>query len=237
MKHKVWSLVSSRVGRSVIAVVVVLLAGVGAVNLDARSPRERADAWAASHTNALPTSLAELAAYPADYQKAIRRALPPAAQSRLWREQLTYVLQHEPLNNEQQSFLEQTIAMATPESFEPNRPIPEVCPEIARLFPDEALRTKITQLGAVAVPARSVSSTLAALRTTVANAVDLHARVKGCDCRGLGICECGLLVACVDSSTCAATNDCGCIWAGPCDKICETATLFRAPAPTPTTVK
>src|SRR6476619_4307432 len=129
---KIWTLVSSRTGRSAAAVLVVVLAGVGAVNLDRRTERERAGAWANSHVSALPKSLAQLAAYPEDYRKAIFKAMPAADKSRLWREQLQIVLDREPLDNEQRTFIEKTIALATPLSFEPNQPTPEVCPEIAR---------------------------------------------------------------------------------------------------------
>src|SRR5262245_17043656 len=111
---KFWSLVSSRRGRSAVAVLAVLVAGVGAVNLDHRTERERANAWVKSHPNALPKSLAELAAFPEDYRKAIFKALPAADKSRMWREQLQTVLDREMLTNEQRSFIEQTIVQAEP---------------------------------------------------------------------------------------------------------------------------
>lgn len=215
----VWTLISSRNVRSVAAIAVVLLAGVGAVNLDQRSDRDRAGAWADSHKSALPKTLAQLAAYPEDYRKAIFHAMPAADKSRMWREQLQTVLDRETLNNEQRTFIEKTIALATPASFEPNQPTPEVCPDIARLFTDPDLRDKVTKLGAVAPPSRTVWSTVATASQTMHRAVGLNARRMKCECRGLGLCECGLTEACV--GTCEATQDCGCIWSGTCTGYCE----------------
>ena len=218
---KIWSLVSSRTGRSVAAFLVVVLAGIGAVNLDHRTERERAGVWAKSHASALPKSLAQLAAYPEDYRKAIFKAMPAADKSRMWREQLQVVLDRETLNNEQRTFIEKTMALATPASFEPNQPTPEVCPDIARLFTDPDLRAKVTKLGTVTPPSRTLWSTIANASQTIHQTVGLNARGFKCDCRGLGLCECGLTEACISTGGCEQTEDCGCIWSGTCDKYCE----------------
>ena len=218
---KMWSLVSSRTGRSVAAVLVVALAGIGAVNLDRRTESERAGAWAKSHARALPKTLAQLAAYPEDYRKAIFTAMPAADKSRMWREQLQIVLDRETLDNGQRTFLEKTIALATPASFEPNQPTPEVCPDIARLFTNPDLRAKVTKLGSFAPPSRGVWSTVANVTQTIHRAVGLNARQINCDCRGLGLCECGLTEACTAAGGCNRTENCGCIWSGTCDKYCE----------------
>lgn len=225
--QKIWTRISSRNGRSVAAVLVVLVAGIGAVNLDQRTERARAGAWANSHASALPKSLAQLAAYPEDYRKAIFKAMPAADKSRMWREQLQIVLDREPLDNEQRTFVEKTIALATPASFEPNQPTPEVCPDIARLFTDPDLRAKVTKLGTITPPARSVWSTVANASQTIHRAVGLNARGFKCDCRGLGLCECGLTEACISTGGCEQTEDCGCIWSGTCDKYCEAQVLLN----------
>ena len=209
------------------AVVIVLLAGIGAVNLDQRTERARAGAWASSHQSSLPKSLAQLAAYPEDYRKAIFQTMPAADKSRMWREQLQIVLDREALDNEQRTFIEKTIALATPASFEPNQPTPEVCPDIARLFTDPSLRAKVTKLGSVTPPARGVWSTVANMSQTVHRAVGLNARNLKCDCRGLGLCECGLTEACIADGGCDRTEDCGCIWSGTCDKYCEATVMLN----------
>jgi hypothetical protein len=224
---KIWSFVSSRTGRSVGAALIVVLAGIGAVNLDQRSDRARAGAWADSHVNALPKSLAQLAAYPEDYRKAIFHAMPAAEKSRLWREQLQIVLDRETLDNEQRTFIEKTIALATPVSFEPNQPTPEVCPDIARLFTDPGLRAKVTKLGSFTPPSRTVWSTVANVSQKIHQTVGLTARGFKCDCRGLGLCECGLTEACISEGGCEQTQDCGCIWSGTCDKYCEAPILLN----------
>jgi hypothetical protein len=218
---KLWSLASSRTGRSVAACLVVLSAAIGAVNLDHRTERQRAGVWANSHVNALPKSLAQLAAYPEDYRKAIFKAMPAADKSRMWREQLQAVLDRETLDNEQRTFIEKTMALATPASFEPNQPTPEVCPDIARLFTDPDLRAKVTKLGTVTPPARSMWSTVATVSETIHRTVGLNAGGFKCDCRGLGLCECGLTEACISTGGCEQSDDCGCIWSGTCDKYCE----------------
>jgi hypothetical protein len=221
----VWSLISSRAGRVVLSIVTLGVVTVAAVNFDRRSESKRAEDFAASHAGSLPTTLAELAAYPQAYRKAITRALPLAEQSRLWREQLTLVSQDPSLTNEQRTFVEKVITMATPESFDPSMPTPEVCPEVAALFADPALRARVVDLGSVATPQRTLWSTVAHASTKLHQAVALHAATQ-CDCRGLGFCECGLTEACIYG--CEETNNCGCIWAGPCDKHCEVTLLFRA---------
>jgi hypothetical protein len=218
---QIWTRISSRNGRAAAAVLVVLFAGIGAVNLDHRTERERAGAWADSHVSALPKTLAQLAAYPEDYRKAIFRAMPAADKSRMWREQLQTVLDRETLNNEQRTFIEKTMGLATPASFEPNQPTPEVCPDVARLFTDPDLRDKVTKLGTVTPPARSMWSTVAFVNQSVHRAVGLNARHLKCDCRGLGLCECGLTEACISTGGCTPSDDCGCIWEGTCDKYCE----------------
>ena len=218
---KIWTRISSRSGRAIAAVLVVVFAGIGVVNMDQRTERERAGAWADSHASALPKTLAQLAAYPEDYRKAIFHAMPPAEKSRMWREQLQVVLDRETLNNEQRTFIEKTIALATPASFEPNQPTPEVCADIATLFTDPDLREKVTKLGSVAPPSHTVWSTVANVNRTLHRAVTLNARAMRCECRGLGLCECGLTQACITDGTCSQNEDCGCIWSGTCYGICE----------------
>jgi hypothetical protein len=224
---KLWTLVSSRTGRTVVASLIVVLAGIGAVNLDQRTERARAGAWADSHASALPKTLAQLAAYPEDYRKAIFHAMPAADKSRMWREQLQVVLDNETLDNEQRTFVEKTIALATPASFEPNQPTPEVCPDIARLFSDPTLRAKVTKLGSFTPPSRSVWSTVANVSQTLHSAVGLNARNIRCECRGLGLCECGLTEACIADGGCDRNEDCGCIWSGTCDKYCEATVMLN----------
>jgi len=51
--RKVWTLISSRRGRSVIAVMVLGVLGIGAVNLDQRNVKQRAEAWAAAHATTM----------------------------------------------------------------------------------------------------------------------------------------------------------------------------------------
>ena len=220
--QKIWTLVSSKVGRSVVAVGVLALLGVGAVNLDHRTLRQRADAWAKSHAGTTAT-LEELAAFPADYRQAMFDALPAAEKSRLWHVQLQRVLDTEPnLTGDQRAFLVKVMAMATPASFEKDVPTPVVCPDIARLFTNPNQRERVRKIAAGVTPARSMAATWVRVSESVRSAVSTRAADFDCNCYGLGLCECALVAACIDGP-CNANNNCGCIWSGPCDKLCQAA--------------
>lgn len=216
---KVWTLISSRRGRSVVAVTVLAMLGIGAVNLDHRSVRQRADAWAAAHASTM--TLEQLAAYPAEYRQALFQALPAAEQSRLWHVQLQRVLDTEPnLTSEQRAFISNVMVMATPASFMKDMPKPEVCQDVARLFTNPNQKEKVRTIATGATPIRTFGSTWVKVIEKVRSAVSLRAEKFDCSCRGLGLCECGLINACLDGD-CTHTNNCGCIWAGECDKMCQ----------------
>ena len=217
--RKVWALVSSGRGRSVVALMVLAFGVMGAVNLDHRTVRERANAWASSHTPT-STTLEELAGYPAEYRQALFQALPPAEQSRLWHTQLQRVLDTEPnLNTDQRAFIVNVMVMATPASFIKDMPKPEVCADIATLFTNPKQKELVRTIATGAAPARSVGGTWVSVAEKVRSAVSLNAGNVNCDCRGLGICECGLVVSCLNGD-CTHTQNCGCIWSGECDKVC-----------------
>lgn len=216
---KVWTLVSSGRGRSVVAALVLTLAVVGAVNLDHRTARQRADAWASSHASATMT-LEELAAYPAEYRQAMFQALPPETQSQLWHTQLQRVLDTEQnLTTEQRAFIVNVMAMATPASFMKDMPKPEVCADIAALFTNPKQKEMVRTIATGAQPSRSFGATWVKAAEKLRSTVSLSAGKADCDCRGLGICECGLVVSCIYGD-CTHTNNCGCIWSGECDKVC-----------------
>ena len=218
--RKVWTLMSSRRGRGIVAVCVLALLGVGAVNLDHRTPRDRAIAWAQSHEGALPSTLEELAAFPADYRQAIFAALPVTEQSRLWHVQLQQVLDTEPLTADQRTYVVNLMAMATPASFMKDMPKPEVCDDIARLFTNPTQKEKVRRIATVATPARSFSATWVKASEKMRSAVLVGAARFDCSCRGLGLCECGLLAGCAEGD-CNHTMTCGCLWEGECDKMCN----------------
>ena len=221
--RKLWVVISSRRGRSVVAVMALALFGVGAVNLDHRTTRQRADAWAAAHASASPATLEELAGYPAEYRQAIFSALPPAEQSRLWHVQLQRVLDTEPnLTGDQRAFLVKAMALATPASFMKDMPKPEVCDDIAMLFTNPLQKEKVRAIAVGATPARTFNATWVKVSERVRSAVMLGAADFDCSCRGQGLCECGLITACINGD-CNHTQNCGCIWEGECDKMCMAA--------------
>jgi hypothetical protein len=217
--RKIWTLISSRRGRSVAAVLILAIFGVGAVNLDHRTVRQRAAAWAQAHANALPSTLEDIAAYPAEYRQAIFEALPAAEKSRLWQIQLQHVLDTERLTADQRAFVVNVKAMATPTSFLKDMPKPEICPDVARLFTNPAQKEKVRAIAEGVTPARSFSAAWVKTSERVRSAVSLTAAQFDCSCRGLGLCECGLTSGCLDGD-CNQTQTCGCIWSGTCDKMC-----------------
>jgi hypothetical protein len=196
--------------------------GVGAfalvANVDARSGPVRAKEWASLHHASLPQTLEEFAAYPADYQQAIRTEWAPEDQSRLWRTQLRFVLATErDLTAAQRAFIQHTIDQATPESFEPGADHPEICADIAALFPDKRQRKLIVTLGSDVAPVATWRPFLVSLTERVRTTLVAHADIIYCNCRGLGLCECGLFEGCLDMPNCVPLSMCGCIWQGPCD--------------------
>ncbi len=229
--RKIWALISSKQGRSVVAVIAWAIAGMGAVNLDHRTLQQRAQRWAAAHSSSAPTTLEALAAYPAEYRQAIFRTLPVTEQSRLWRAQLQRVLDTEPnLNDEQRAFLATTMALATPASFMKDMPHPEVCEDIARLFTNTAQRQKVRAIAVGVTPATTFGATWVNVSERVRSAVTVRAGGESCNCRGEGWCECGLIgYACVNGD-CEHANTCGCIWGdGECNKVCQAAILMLKP--------
>jgi hypothetical protein len=201
-------------------VLILAIVGVGAVNLDRRTVRQRANAWAQAHVNALPSTLEAIAAYPAEYRQAIFEALPVAEKSRLWHLQLQRVLDTERLTTDQRAFVVHVMALATPASFLKDMPKPEVCPDIARLFTNPAQRERVRAIAEGVPPARSFAAVWVKTSERLRSAVSLTAAQFDCNCRGLGLCECSLLTACVDGD-CSHTQTCGCIWSGECDKMCQ----------------
>lgn len=201
--------------------VVLCSAVVAAANLDHRTERDRATAWAAAHHNAVPATLAALAAYPGEYRDALVASLSPAEKSRLWQEQFAAVLANETLNQEQQAFIRNMQVQATPASFEPGAEHPEACPDVARLFTDPDLRLKVRRLGTATVPQRSWGATYVSAIERVRAAVRVSADTA-CNCEGWGLCDCGFTACKIGN--CAVGGTCGCIWTGPCEGICQMAT-------------
>jgi hypothetical protein len=203
-----------------IGVSALLLIG-GAVTLtatiDRRPEWQRAHDWVAAHQGVLPQTLEEYAAYPTDYQNEIRHALSPNDLSRLWREQLGMVLARPNLTDKQRAFLHETIAMATPEAFGPLANPPDVCPQVAALFPDVNTRRMFLRLGAMSTPKYTWRTIALAVVEKVHEKIDANADQSECNCRGLGLCECGLMEGCQPTPGCTPSNNCGCIFAGPCD--------------------
>jgi hypothetical protein len=212
--------------------VIAVGAFVVVANVDARSPVERAREWASTHHVALSSmTLEEYAAYPEDYRKAIIKEIAPEDQSRLWRTQLALVLKNErALTDVQRAFIARTMDQSTPESFVPGADHPEICADIATIFPDKRVRKELVTLGSAVNPVSTWRPFLIALTERVHGALVADASANYCNCRGLGLCECGLLEGCQDDPTCSQIPDlCGCIWLGQCDqRTCQSGIMGMA---------
>ena len=235
---RVWTIFGSRRTTTFVGT-LLLLAGVVTVsaNVNPLTEDQRAQAWVANHQGVLPTTLEGIAAYPVTYQHEIFASLPAAEKSRLWREQLQRVLAYPNVTTEQKAFIREAMALATPESFGPLGDHPEVCERIAQLFPDKNTKRMFLRLGAIATPSFAWRSAMVTLTENIRSKIVISADVQDdCNCRGYGYCECGLYDGCADAPNCRQTNNCGCIWAGPCDlRICQNAIGNMAATSTTTT--
>jgi len=72
-------------------------------------------AWVEAHRDALPTTLAELSAFPVPFRKVIVNSVSPEARTAFWREHLTsFVGPDSALTPEQQALVRDTIADLPP---------------------------------------------------------------------------------------------------------------------------
>ncbi len=206
------------------SVLGVALAGAVTFALVAdRSPiGVRAAAWAADHAAALPQTLEDLAAYPPVYRREIMKALPPETQSAMWRAQLRKFAADRPnLSVGQRDFISYAIEVSSPEAFQPGANPPELCERIAKLFPDAADRELFKVIATDVAPRFAWRPAVITLAEQVRSRVLTNAqRSQECTCRGAGFCECSLLELCV-SGECTPADNCGCVFVGSCNKICE----------------
>jgi len=201
----------------------IVSVGMAAYSLaaDKRSVSDRATAWAANHTASLPSTLEELAAYPEAYRLQIFKALPAAEKSRLWRVQMQRFVADRPnLTAEQRAFVQYASDLASPASFEPGANPPELCERVAELFPNVEDRRAFTKLGSVAAPAFAWRPAAVSLGETVRSRFTTNAQRDNCNCRGQGWCECSALDFCVNGD-CNQVEECGCIFLGMCNRVCE----------------
>jgi len=222
MSHVLKMYRSLRVRVAVSALVLAVTGVTVMARMDARPVTDRAKAWVASHRQVLPQTLEEYAAYPVEYQRAIFEAYTPQDKSRMWRTQLQLVLDHERnLSPAQQAFIRQSIAQATPESFEPLATTPNVCPRVAELFADMKSKRLFNQLGTATTPSSALRPMLVSLTEKIRAKFVTQADAEACNCHGHGFCECGSLSSCMGGNSCTHNMNCGCIWSSECDSVCE----------------
>jgi hypothetical protein len=217
-----WKMLTSLRFRLLLGFVIVLMGTlVYSFVADKRPIGARAMAWAAGHTDVLPQTLGELAAYPAPYRREILKALPPERQSQLWRTQLRQFAADRPnLTAEQRSFVQYAIDVTGPESFQPGANPPELCERIAQLFPKVEDRHAFTKLASATTPTFAWRPAFVSLTERVRAKVVTNADERECGCRGSGFCECPLLDVC-ESEECTQVEDCGCIFVAMCTKVCN----------------
>jgi hypothetical protein len=90
-----------------VAVTIVLAPAIVYLSpaLDLRRPCERGTDWAKRHADSLPTSAAQLAAFPESIRRAIFAQLSPATMASMWREQISNFVNTRKLSTEQVEIL------------------------------------------------------------------------------------------------------------------------------------
>lgn len=224
---------------SVIVTVGTLVAGA-AVKPVAGTARDRAATWVAAHPSVKPTSLAQLAAYPATYRTALFSSLDPETKSRLAKEHLRRFLDtQQNVTTDQQRLVESMIAAFTPQFF--SSVVPNTfCKDVSAAFPAGQARFILSkELGYGIEPAYTLSSAgVAVTEYVVKLRTDVNATLMAdgdgfptCNCDGSGQCECfppGIVQCCnntPDFWVCKPpqSNDCGCWWqtSHGCDGLCD----------------
>ncbi len=197
---------------------IVVLAGaliiMASVVLDATVDRrpviERVSTWAASRGDRLPSTLAELAAYPDWYRWAIIKELSPEVEARMWREQLAAgLLAHREWSERQRTFVTMLIDDMTPQAMMTstgNR-----CETIGALFPNGKDRDLFASrnLGTFTAPTWTLTSGVVAVSERLRGLIQLEADEAFCQCRP----SC---VTCSQGETCETGNctvyiECGCV--------------------------
>jgi hypothetical protein len=220
--------------RRIVASAVVVAMSLGGIGLSAGAsrPSSRAAAWVASHRSKLPRELEQLAAYPEAYRLAAFATYEPKEKAHLWQEQLQAILAREKLTTEQRAFVGHLLELVTPESFEPGAKTPEMCKELADLFPDKRQFAlfKARAIGAAVEAEPGLRSEFISLRESLIEWMHSEVTVSAsddCTCRGAGWCECypacGYACACFHAPQvpgCTTNNNCGCIWSSTCDGTC-----------------
>jgi hypothetical protein len=119
-----------------VAVVAPLLALALPETADQRPECAQAQAWAADHAQSLPTSLAEVAAFPPAHRRAIFELLPAAGKAALWQERLA---QHAalPLSADQRALVDEARGFVSARTFE-TRSVPAAWEARARAAFDRA---------------------------------------------------------------------------------------------------
>lgn len=199
---KIWIQMSSRVAGFVVVMAMGVLGLLPAQAL--ASGCEEANAWVAQHADSLPRTYAELIQQPMMYRKAIYSASSPETKAALWRAHLEQYLQEHPtLNSKQVEFIQQAIAMLTPEFFQNataaagSYQIVAMKTRGSEIFTKDELGSIIAQLGP-----------------------DEAAAVPGVQCACSTVSDyCGSGHKCY-SANCDQVNGCGTLWAYRCNGIC-----------------
>ena len=207
--------------------------------VDTRPTTAKAEAWAESNAKNLPNTLAQIAAYPVEYQKAALRLMTPEERSSLWRARIAQIVATNRLTSDQQLLLLRVAAAWSPDAFRDGADLTQVhalCKETNTSLKPEVARM-LSSLGGSDEPAQEGS--FIRLARTAQRFIGVYevqassSSPKGgfcCNCNVGSICDCtGGYCQDMFENGCTGTGgsgcpgswpQCGCGGFFPCNGFC-----------------
>jgi hypothetical protein len=188
--------------------VVGILSSAVTISIAARSAKtaDNPMKWAADHKNALPKTLSEVAAYPADYRAWIFTEEPDAIRLTMVRQHAADLLASTRFqwSDEQRRFLQASLDMAN--SAKHFSDLPATCTEVQRLFPKGPMRDAVRTVGSetaahyefasLAISARLLGRQMIGWMAPVTVSAEEEVLTPYCNCHD-GVCDnCGDGIAC-----------------------------------------
>jgi len=181
----------------------------------------RAEAWVGTHLQNLPNTLDELSAFPQIYRRRIFAKLPADVKSRLWRQQLSEYLQHQPSTAAKREVLAKAIRELSPATFEKTPQararLAGFCQEMARTFSEDE-KSILSMLGSREPTFITWQSKQVLLLHKIRASLSVEAYTwPDCQCSVGSWCSCW---SCHDYG-CGRFDGCGCLWAYECNGFCD----------------
>jgi hypothetical protein len=191
-------------------------------------PYARAVAWATKNPDRLPSTLDELAAFPASWRFGIYSTLDPQIKNALWHEQLSRLLTENPgMSVKQRAFVDSMLDKMAPVTFSKDATPLKICEDVHNLFGGTGMEQafKAANIGLLGRPSQSVSTialdTLESVRQLmVVNALSDCTANSDSYWQCLCNCEVERNRRC-DNGNCNVVSNCGCITSYNCNARCD----------------